>query len=103
MGIGKSEQDLAFVRKWSRVQKRGKIFYIVTRGIGIGSLMFLISLSFTLYETYHNEAWQTIYFYSHRDYFIKKCLTDLLILSGYGGIFASMLWKHKEEKMHYLS
>lgn len=103
MDVGKSDQDLAFVQKWSRIQKRGKIFYIVTRGIGIGIIIFLVSLSFTLYKTYHSEFWQTVYFYEHRDYFIRKCLTDLFFYSGYGCVFAYILWKHKEEKMHYLS
>ncbi len=100
--IGRTDKDLKFLDKWSRIRGQGRIRYIITRGIGLGLLLFLMWLIVTIIEISMSEFQKTLYF-EHFSNFIEKCMIWFCCYMTLGFILANGIWKRKEEKMDYLS
>jgi hypothetical protein len=99
---GLSSKEQAFVRRWNAVRSKGKRRYIVTRGIGLGLVLFAVWLAITLLEIRLSEFEQALY-QQHPAVMWRKCLIWLGCYLLLGLTLAWSSWKGREDKFHYLS
>lgn len=102
MKLGLSDKELLFINKWSRTRAKGKIRFIITRGIIYGCILFLVWLVVTLIEINVSEFQKTLY-YEHPSHFVKRGFIWLFWYMVFGLGLSSAAWKGKEEKYKYLS
>jgi len=97
-----TDKELLFLKKWSRIRKKGRLKYVITRGFTLGLLLFSIWLIITIIEISMSEFEKTLYF-EQLSNFIEKCVIWFICQMALGFILANGMWKRKEEKMEYLS
>lgn len=98
--IGISKKEKSFLDKWSVIRTKGKLRYIITRGLLHGLLLFSVWFVVTLLEIQMSEFKQALY---SPEYLMKRSITWLITYLLIGIVIANGSWKGKEEKYMYLS
>ncbi|GAA3409127.1 hypothetical protein ACFFNY_08900 [Paenibacillus hodogayensis] len=99
---GLSDKELAFLKRWSSIRKKGRARYIGSRGFLIGILLFAVWFVITMIEINTSEFEKALYT-QYVSAFVKKCVIWFVSYMIIGCVIASGMWKQKEEKMNYLS
>lgn len=98
--LGLKERDKNFIKKWSVIRKKGKLRYVLTRGLSYGIFLFFVWFVVTFVSINTSEFEQAIY--SH-EFMLKKSIAMFIVYLIAGIIFGMGSWKAKEEKFNYLT
>lgn len=83
------DRDRKFYEKWKLIREKGRVKYIITRGIPLGIIVYLFWTIVTLIFDKHKFDPDL---YKSRFYYYG------IIYSIYGFVIAGYAWKNKEEK-----
>lgn len=94
MKIGYSDRQIRFLGRWAETRKKGKVRYVILRGVLLGIALFMIWLSFSFrdFQYYKSEA-----------AFFIRCAMWMVWSFILGFNFAWLIWRKREEKYEYLS
>lgn len=98
--LGFSKKEQSFLKKWSVIRKKGKLRYIIIRGLIHGLSIFSVWFIVTLIEVQMSEYKQALY---TPEYLMKRSMTWLITYVLIGLVIAQGSWKAKEDKFRYLS
>lgn len=98
MNKGANVHNNSFIDKWSKIRDKGRFKYLVTRGFGIGLLIFLIWFAvFTMTEILLSPN-RDIILSEKRTIIYARCAMWFIYCEILGFIFANLRWKRNEEK-----
>ena len=99
---GLSLKEKKFIRRWSAVRAKGKVRYIVTRGLLFGLGLFAVWFIVTWIEINMSDFKRAVIFQDY-DSFLRRCMIWFVCEMIIGFVIASGVWKRKEERLEYLS
>lgn len=97
---GITKKDQSFTAKWEKQRQKGKFFYVLTRGLLLGSCLFAIWFGITYLEIMRSEFERAIFTWES---FLQRSLIWLVVEMTIGFVLAHGFWKKREEQYHYLS
>lgn len=83
-------------------KKKGRMRYVLTRGIAFGILIFLVWLGGTILEILMSD-FKRIFYLGYISIFAIRCVVWFIGSKLLGLTFANGMWKRKEKKFEYLS
>ncbi|WP_020618161.1 hypothetical protein [Paenibacillus daejeonensis] len=95
-----SDKEARFVDRWSAVRNKGKMRYIIMRGIIGGLLLFAIWFVVTLIEIRFSEFQSALFTWPD---FMRRSLIWLVVYQLIGFTLAASAWKGQERKYDYLT
>ena|SRR5690606_21769393 len=94
MKIGYSDRQIRFLGRWAKTRKKGKVRYVILRGVLLGIALFMIWLSF---------GFRDFQYYKSEAVFFIRCAMWKVWSFILGFNFAWLIWRKREEKYEYLS
>lgn len=95
-------KDRKFVQRWAAIRARGRVLYVITRGIGFGSLLFAVWLTLTLIDINSSQFKQALHD-ENSGMLLEKSLLWFGCYAVLGGVFANSRWKRQEDRYNYLT
>lgn len=97
------ENDGSFFSKWSKIRLKGRMRYIISRGIVIGLILFTLYVIIEIIEINLSEFEKYIYQEYGMGYFIRRTVVYLPFYLTLGFSFSIGSWRKKEGQYQYLT